>query len=94
MKKERHPHQSLLYSLIALFLSFGMAVGINIYINARAIRESEQKLCGVVITLKENRNQNPPPQTEYGIRLADSFDRLANDLRCSDEDGREVRDNG
>lgn len=68
----------------AVACTAAVAIAGVIYTNSTAesvTRESEQKWCGVVVTLDDAYSQLPPA-SPLGQRVADEMKRLRQDFRC------------
>lgn len=67
----------LVVSFVAAFMAAAAAM---IYAN-RVAHESERKWCGIVVTLDDAYDVNPP-ETPAGRRIADDLARLRADFGC------------
>ena len=85
---------ALWYAVVMVFLSIGVAVGVNIWYtqrvaaasraaNEETVRETSQKWCKIVTTL-DNAYRAQPPTSPTGRQLAQDMHQLRIDLDCKE----------
>lgn len=84
---EQQAERKRLGAALLASMALTLAVGFGSVLASRAlagqaVRQSEQKLCSIVV-LSDDAYRRTPPSTPTGQQLADNFTRLRRDLRCT-----------
>jgi hypothetical protein len=76
-----NPRRGVIYSLIISFASVIVVSLGGIFYTNHVDRESNQKLC-VMIVAVDDAFKDTAPTAPSGLKVADAFHRLRNDLEC------------